>query len=550
MNGSERVEAKSRRHGGAQARGGEWRRGIHRVPPERCRAESWGTGLRSAWSAFVAVVLPAVCGCAGAVPSKVNQRAVNLPAPQSALDVAPAKRLTPEGGGEQFHITPRRLISIAFELQPDIKSSYQRYQSEEARYDFFYATLDALTPQLSVSNRMGESRDSDDEDVSRERGHVATVGVEKLFFDTTRMNVAAGYEADEFDEAEGYRPFVSASVRYPLWASREKLERTSEDIFRRNELNDVQLAYIQEVRLRIQDALFRFHDVIMKKRDIEYQTRWRDDMRALLDEVQGIRDREVTTDRLRVEAELSRVTAALRNQTGRYDIDLQRFKASCGIPFYAEATLDDEPFNPFTEGDHATWMRLSIETDPEIATLRNEVQNAQVQLDLARRGRWDVALLMDGRSSLEGRGENDGESDWSVSMGFELSQVDPRVTESLARQAQGRINRFQQAIVSRENAIFVDTLEPLVRLDTIGQSREELIANLPKYEDDYRTGLAEYVAGRLNIDDLLKRRSTWYEQELLVAEHTFLIGANVAELCAATGKFFEYLGEDAANGEK
>ncbi|NOT01481.1 MAG: hypothetical protein HOP29_12730 [Phycisphaerales bacterium] len=489
-----------------------------------------------------------ICGCVGTVPSKVNERTVHLPAPRSALEVAPARRLTPEGGGEAYVITPRRLISIAFELQPDIKSSYQRYQSEEARYDFFYASLDALTPQLSVSNRLGESRDTGEDDVAREREQTARLGVEKLFFDTTRMNVDVGYRADEFDEAEGYRPFVSASVRYPLWASREKLERTSEDIFRRNELNDVQLGYIQEVRERLENALFRFHDVIMKRRDIEYQTRWRDDVRALLETVQGIQNRDVTTDRLRVEAELSRVTALLRNQTGRYEIDLQRFKASCGIPFYAEATLDDEPFNPFTEGDHATWMQLSIETDPEIATLRNEVQNAQVQLDLARRGTWDVALLMDGRSDLEGRGENDGESDWSVSMGFELSQVDPRVTESLARQAQGRINRFQQAIVARENTIFVDTLEPLVRIKTIGQSRDELIANLPKYEDDYEFGVAEYAAARLNIDDLLKRRVTWYEQELLVADHTFLIGANVAELCAATGKFFEYLGEDAANG--
>lgn len=60
----------------------------------------------------------------------------------------------------------------------------------------------------------------------------------------------------------GNRPFVSARLRYPLGESREKLERTSEEIFRQNELNDTQLDYIQVVRRRLERALEQFYELI------------------------------------------------------------------------------------------------------------------------------------------------------------------------------------------------------------------------------------------------------------------------------------------------
>ena len=129
-------------------------------------------------------------------------------------------------------------------------------------------------------------------------------------------------------------------------------------------------------------------------------------------------------------------------------------------------------------------------------------------------------------------------------MGLDVSAVDARVTESLVRQAEANITRFKQALAARENEIFVDTFEPLLRLETVAKSREELIANLPKYEEDYTSGVTEYLAGRLSLDDLLKRRENFFDQQQEIVGLTFLLGANVAELCAATGKFFELLGSE------
>jgi len=486
--------------------------------------------------------------CNGITPSARLRQRVDLPVPDSASTPPDHSRLTRELRGEPRVLTGRTLIPIAFGNQPDIKASFQRFKSEEARYDFFYVSRDSLTPQLRSSNTFTESRDNDTTTVSRERSHTAEMAVEKRFFDTTHLDLAVGYQTDDNGEI-GNHPYLSGRLRYPLWASREKLERTSEDIFRRNELDDAQLAYIQQVRFQLQDMLFKFYLVVQQKRDLTHLREWLRDLEDLAERAERIQVRDVTTDRRRIDAEITRVTSEIRNLSGRHEIDIERFKGSVGLPFHTRVEFVDDDFNPFVGATHEELLRLTTETDPEIATLRNALRNAEVQLDLARRGRWDIALTLNGESSIEGSSSDEGVSDWTVTSGFEVSAVDSRVTDSLTRQAQANIARFGQAIAARENAIFVDVLEPLIRIDTLGASKEELTNNLPRFEEDYANGIDEYLAGTLNIDDLLKRRETIFTQHQEIAALGWLVGANVAELCSATGKFFELLNEDPAEPE-
>lgn len=476
------------------------------------------------------------------------QQAVRLPVPAESQTPPAPERLADHVEVDGFLLSPRSLISITFSLNPQIKSSYERFKSEEARYDFFVVSRDSLTPNVRTRNAFLERRDQFDIDrgrtdriVTRDRGHIVEAGVEKRFFDTSELDFAVGYESREFDNQIGNHPYVSAQMRYPLWVSRQKLERTSEDIFRRNELDDAQLAYIDDVRNAIQAALFKFHEVVQLRSRVGHTRSRRDDLQAVLDRIDEIQGGNNAADQARLQAEVARNSADLRVFSGRYDIDIARLKSVSGVPFFAEVEVLDEPFNPFAGMDHRSVLLASIETDPEIATLHNSVKNAEVQLDLARRGKWDLTLLLDGRSSLEGRGTEDGDSAWSVSVGMDVSAVDPRVTNSLIRQAQANIYRFKQAIASRENEIFVDTLEPLVRLETLGQSRDELIRTLPQFRRDYEDGMRRYLLGDLSVDDLITRRNNLFLQEEEIANLTFLLGANVAELLSATGKAFELL---------
>jgi len=482
-------------------------------------------------------------GCVVSLPSERFQSEVRLPRPAPVEIVPSEERLSVVSNGRTVELSPLSVIRTAFNLQPDIKSSYQRFKSEEASYDFFYASRDSFTPTLKVRNNFRESRG--DESVTRNRSHSAEVGIEKRFFDTTELNVGVGYRSSAVNQAIGDHSFVSADLRYPLWVSRRKLERTSEDIFRRNELDDAQLAYIQTVRRRLESALRQFNEVVFQQRQLDIVESWKRDLERLASRIADLSagGRDVEADGQRVIAELARVSADLRNDQGWMEIRLGELKGDCGLPFNVKLELLDEPFNPFEGMSHSELLAMSIQTDPEILTRRNAMRNAQVQLDLARRGRWDFTLQLEGQSGLEGRGEDEGISDWSVSAGFEVSRVDTRVTTSLINQAQANIARFQRAIAARENDIFTGTLEPFVRIETLGASRDQLAAALPLYQDDYEKGLVAYQAESLNIDDLIKRRETLRDQQFAVARQTFILGVNVAELCAATGQFFELLEE-------
>lgn len=505
-------------------------------------------------TALVVLLTLYIAGCQTTLPSARVNGNIDLPTPRGLTIGDAALDQGVSDFPDNFRLTPRTLIPVTFNRQPGIKSSYQRFKSEEARYDFFVASRDALTPRLRTSNEFGEDRVTVEGDnvtrsdiVNRHRTHTIEMAVEKRFFDTSQLDLAVGYETTESNDDIGNSPFASATLRYPLWVSRQKLERTSEDIFRQNELDDTQLDYIQEVRSRLQRALFSFHNVVQQRTTVGHLTEWHGDLVKVRARMNSAGERDFSNDISRLEGEIARRAADLRTRTGRFEIDVERLKDQCGIPFSSTIEIVDEPFNPFEGMSHEELRIAALATDPEIATQQNSVRNAEVQLDLAKRGRWDLTLLLGGRSTLEGRGRDDGSSDWSMSVGLDVSAVDPRVTDSLIHQAEANIARFSQAIARRKSTIFVDTLEPYIRLQTVTESRVELIKSLPNFEADYRKGIEKYFAGELNIDDLITRRENLFDQQEEIASMTLLIGANVAELSSATGKFFELLDRD--NGD-
>ncbi|MFH1416884.1 MAG: hypothetical protein ABII12_01155 [Planctomycetota bacterium] len=502
--------------------------------------------IRSAAALLLTAMAGIVPGssCSQVTPSQKLREDVHLPRPTAVKTPSQSVRLGNEGAVERYVLTPASLIPIAFNRQPDIKSSYQRFKSEEGRYDFFYTSRDSLTPQLSVSNTWDEDEWQDEDRrriVDRSRDHTTRLGIEKRFFDTTSMDMGVGYRVTEENQGYGDQPFVSANLRYPLWGSRERLERTSEEIFRRNELNDTQLTFIQTVRQRLDQALIRYYDSVFQIRLRANARGWQKDLEALLPILEQAKCRDVETDRGRLEAEIASVRAQDLDFTSQAEVQLARLKSDCGLPFNTEVELAEEEFDPFLGMTHHELLRQGIETDPEIATLKNAMKNAQVQLDLARRGKWDVSLLANGVTDLEGRGTDRDQSDWSVSLGMEVSAVDDRVTSSLIRQASADIERFSEAIAARENAIYVNTLEPLVRNRSLAKSNDKLREGLRKYEQDFKSGIDEYVAGTLNLDDLITRRRKIFEQQEVIARQSFYMGVNTSSLCAATGKFFELL---------
>ena len=467
--------------------------------------------------------------------------------PEATLSEPAAPQRSEDADAEPsvYHVSAESLIPLAFHLNPDIKSSYERFVEEAARYDFFYSSRDSLTPRLSVGSNLARSVEPDGPGApnvrSRRTDMVLEAAVEKRFFDTTRVEVGTGYDIGREDGQSGQQPLLFANARVPLWGSRERLSRASEDIFRQNELDDAQLDYIDRVRRILNRALEQYYQGIELEERTLAGERWSSDLDTLLRELEAAGEDERAADLSRVRAESVRAAAAVRNSRGRYEIELARLKSVLGVPYESTIELLKDPFNPFAGQTHEEILVAAIANDPESATLANAAANARVQLDLARRGKWDVALSLSGIGRSQGDGTLEGEASWSAFAGVDISLVDQRVTASLTDQAEASIRRSNHAIAARGREIHVDTLDPIVRIRTLTPSHTELVETLPRYQEDYASGLAEYRAGNLNIDDLLNRRSTLFRQEEQVAEFWNSIGVNVAELCAATGKFFEIL---------
>ncbi len=104
----------------------------------------------------VGVILISLTGCISPIPSASVERKTVLPVPPEELTeleqpgpVQPDPVIPPE---QPVQMSAQSLISTTFRYHPDIKSFYQRFKVEEARYDFFYVSRDALTPQLSLDN--------------------------------------------------------------------------------------------------------------------------------------------------------------------------------------------------------------------------------------------------------------------------------------------------------------------------------------------------------------------------------------------------------------
>jgi len=526
---------------------------------------SFALRLRFGWRGLPVALLIAgaaclVAGCAGLkgeLPSQTVESGLAMPVPRGGVADTPTPTSLPAAATQpsdedmpapspsaHYVLDPVRVINLAFNNQPAIKQRYQSFKAEEARYDFFYTSRDSLTPGMRVYNKMAGERDSIDGQY-RDREHVAEMFVEKRFFNTSRLSFSTGYHVtgEQWTGEQANHPFVAGSLRYPLSASREALQRASEQIVRQNDLDNAKLQYLETVRTRLLWALFDYYGTIDTRDRLEMTRRWLHDLRAMTVEIRGVTDRDVESDLQRVQAEVASVEADWRDLSGRLEVRLDELKSGIGLSFDSTLELMEESFNPFAGVSRERLLELSLATDPEIATLRNGVRNAQAQLDLARRGKWDAALIFSGESALEGDQGDQGSSQWQVSASVELRRVDERVTTSLEREALANIERNQQAIRARENNIYVGTLDPMIRMKTLTLNIKHLTSNLDRYQRNYDEGLTRYRRGELNIDDLLSRRQELFNQQSEIINSKRRLGDAIAQLCSATGKFFDLINE-------
>ena len=502
---------------------------------------------------MVAAGCSTLVGCtAGSLVNSGNSNGLSLPIPpglekingRSTFAVASQPVLSKYLAGEPttIDLTPMRVVHLAFENSPKIKSAYLRYVGEKARYDYIMATWTSNTPGAAIGPGWQRSLDADDT-ITNQRTQKAEAFLERNFLDTSQLRLFAGALNEDGDRADGYHPSAGGLFRFPLWISREALQRTSQQIFQQTRVNDAQLEYVKTVREQLSELTATFFAVLGIGQRVEFRQQQIRDLQAILARVEAGGGNPA--DRQRLEAEISTATSELRSQQSNYAIEMAWMTSTMGLPRDLTVRLVDEPFDPFNGAPAEELLGLSMRVDPEIATLQNAVKDAEVQLALARKGRLDVTAHLGAQADMKGSEAWTGRTEYRADALLSIAFIDPRVSNSLAREASANVAQYQQAITRRRNEVYVEAFEPLAKIQALEQMIPALRDNVERYRQDFQTAVEDYFAGRMDVDDLVSRRQDLLAQEFELSMRKSEMGSRMASLAGATSKFFELLAQPA-----
>jgi outer membrane protein TolC len=435
-----------------------------------------------------------------------------------------------------------QVIKLTARFSPEIRQSYERKLAEEARYDFFIYNRSAFS--YGAATNFDYVRYHTDASKSLDKTLIPQVFVRKDFYDTTSASMNVGYNLYDFQSGHEANGFVAGRVSVPLVASREALERSSAKIYQQNEVSDARLGYYQRIRNQISNALHNLAWAQHSQARIDRMDAYRADLEALLSTVSSLSGRDTAADAAKVQATLGSACAECESSRNDFAIASETLRNVMGIPFETPIEIASNNWNPFEGENQETLERVALETDEEIKTLINSIRNAQAELDLARKGKWDTRLNMSVARNFTGNGDNDGDADYIIGTGVEVTRIDDRISRSLEQIALANIREYKNAITNRQRDIHTRIVEAYKNL--VGQLAEVRTreANLPRYRDDYAKGVELYLAGKITIDEVIQRRKNVLDEQNTILHARGEAHDALTTLVSSTGRYEEYIRDE------
>ena len=247
-------------------------------------------------------------------------------------------------GATHLDLTPWKVIFLTFENSREIKVSYFKYAAEKARYDYILATWTSTTPGFSFGPTWDRLKDAQD----NRTNHFTQMGMvflDQNFQDTSQLHLYGNILNEDFGDAHAAHPSVGGNFRFPLWGSREALQRSSEQIFQQNRVNDAQLEYVKDVRDELKWCQFFYFECMGIQLRVAAN-------RRMVEDLQQIQQRMTQTvspepDRQRLAAAISTSVTDMRNRQSNFDVEVHMLKRSVGLPMDLELSIADELINPF-----------------------------------------------------------------------------------------------------------------------------------------------------------------------------------------------------------
>jgi len=337
------------------------------------------------------------------------------------------------------------IIPLTFKHNPEILSAQYALESAEYQFKDFQRNLSRYTPLLLNSDLEYENRDS-----GQNRRYDLRAGVQKEFFDSSRIFGGVGHRYRSGDHKNGTSEFAQTEITFPLFASNTRLRRITDRSREENEMLNARLDYIDTIRDAIQDAQSEYFwclamEHIRKFRrqsivDLEELCQNRqaqnhpNQLRQLQNEI-----RDLQTTMLMDEEHIQRNLLDLRLEIGLNELALEEVD---GFDFYAKDYWGKSYINtPIEE-----LYEKAAENDIRLQVLQNARENSAEKKRLADKGKWDAFVDLQGEYDLHPGGDMKDDNGYRAFGQLRAKKIDPVLLGYSRSRAVAEINEYNWLI--------------------------------------------------------------------------------------------------------
>ncbi|MEZ5275065.1 MAG: TolC family protein [Opitutaceae bacterium] len=446
------------------------------------------------------------------------------------------------------------IVRLTFEH--NLKVTAARYDVDASEFQFlrYERNVSQFRPLILES---GITRDLESEIIAGDRreeyedvGRVA-VGMEKEFFDGTRIGGSTGYRSTWDQDQTNRNPFVEFAGRFPLFSSFTRLERVTERSFEESEMLGSWLDFIETVRDTISESHQTYFELqsLLAVQSVAQSAY--DDIEALLGESQGLKpERDLSQMRDQLQAYQSRLVER------KGDIAAKRIELLDRIGLNALPLEKIEVLDLYSDRFHggqylasspAEVLEQALGNDVEMQVMKTARDNARLKISLAERGKWDIIGHIFGSYDFDSHGDNPSrQRAYQAGIAFSIERNDPKLLMLSLRRAQAEERKFTALAKYRERQLENEIDRRFGQATNLRGVVRELKLSRDSRRAVFEEKRSAYLESDESLDNVLRARGELFstEQDLLDTLDDFF--EVIVDLDVASGAYYAQLEDELA----
>ena len=454
---------------------------------------------------------------------------------------APADSTTAQSKAPEILIDIDSIAQLVSGQSPQVVSARHARTAAEFQFKDFERNLSQFTPLIFRSNIDREDRSPD-----QEHEYNMRAGMEKEFFDGSRVFTGLGHRGGFGDTENGRGLFMVMDVQFPLFGSNTTLRRITDRSREENEMFKARLEYIDIIRDNVQEAQMQYFWLLVEKERKVKTVECISDFEKIL---ATSRARSNPAERQQMEGEIQAERADMLRTDERINNRLLALQFSIGLENLAVSQI--VPLDMYAEDYYGkSYLNRSInellaeaeQNDVKIRVLENAKANSIEKKTLADKGKWDIFVGLNGQYDLEGEGNLRDENGYLLSAGLRVKKIDSTLLKYSRSRAVAEIRKYDTLI--RGQRLKTQNVINLHWFIIRGRRKQcrEIVENIDSRRRTFLQKYQDYIDGKEALDNLITARDKlmWTQMDLVFSLGEFY--QSITMLDHACGVYLDKLG--------